>query len=426
MITMQNVRKKYKDFELELSLEIPEGRITGFVGKNGAGKSTAIKLILGLVKPDMGSICVLGNEGGELPVAVKQKIGVSLTESGFSSQFTVEGCWHILAKMYPDFQKDFFDQKCDVLKLPRKKKLKEFSTGMKAKLRVLTAISHKADLLILDEPTAGLDVEARNEILDLLREYIAQDEKRTILITSHISTDLESLCDDIYLIHDGKIILHEDTDVILEQYGILKVDEEQYRTLDKTAVIKAQKETYGYACFTNDRRFYQEKKLTRQQLMELVETARLTPSAANRQPVRYKLVCDEVMNEKVFECLGWAGYLKDWAGPVKGERPSAYIIMATDKNAKAECDEGIIGQTILLAAVEKGMGGCFLGNVNRAKLAGVIGLSDDMKIDYCIALGYPKEEVVLEDIPDGGDIKYYRDANQVHHVPKIKLDDLIL
>lgn len=258
MITIQNVRKKYKDFELELSLEIPEGRITGFVGKNGAGKSTAIKLILGLVKPDMGSICVLGNEGGELPAAVKQKIGVSLTESGFSSQFTVEDVWHILAKMYPDFQKDFFDQKCDVLKLPRKKKLKEFSTGMKAKLRVLTAISHKADLLILDEPTAGLDVEARNEILDLLREYIAQDEKRTILITSHISTDLESLCDDIYLIHDGKIILHEDTDVILEQYGILKVNEEQYRTLDKTAVIKAQKETYGYACFTNDRRFYQE------------------------------------------------------------------------------------------------------------------------------------------------------------------------
>ena len=156
MITMQNVRKKYKDFELELSLEIPEGRITGFVGKNGAGKSTAIKLILGLVKPDAGKLCVLGNEGGELPAAVKQKIGVSLTESGFSSQFTVEDVWHILAKMYPDFQKDFFDQKCEALKLPRKKKLKEFSTGMKAKLRVLTAISHKADLLILDEPTAEI------------------------------------------------------------------------------------------------------------------------------------------------------------------------------------------------------------------------------------------------------------------------------
>lgn len=125
-------------------------------------------------------------------------------------------------------------------------------------LRQGTARDWRGVPKFMDEPTAGLDVEARNEILDLLREYIAQDEKRTILITSHISTDLESLCDDIYLIHDGKIILHEDTDVILEQYGILKVDEEQYRTLDKTAVIRAQKETYGYACFTNDRRFYQE------------------------------------------------------------------------------------------------------------------------------------------------------------------------
>ena len=241
-----------------MSLEIPEGRITGLVGKNGAGKSTAIKLMLGLIKPDEGRICVLGNEGGELSAAVKQKIGVSLAESGFSLQFTVDDIWHILAKMYPDFQKDFFDKKCEILKLPRNKKLKEFSTGMKAKLRVLTAISHKADLLILDEPTAGLDVEARNEILDLLREYIAEDEARTILITSHISTDLEALCDDIYLIHDGKIILHEDTDVILGQYGILKVSEEQYQTLDKTAVIKAQKENYGYACFTGDRKFYQE------------------------------------------------------------------------------------------------------------------------------------------------------------------------
>ena len=141
----------------DVSLSVQRGEVFALVGENGAGKSTAIKLILGLVKPDAGKICVFGNEGGELPAAVKQKIGVSLTEAGFSSQFTVEDVWHILAKMYPDFQKDFFDQKCEALKLPRKKKLKEFSTGMKAKLRVLTAISHKADLLILDEPFEGLD-----------------------------------------------------------------------------------------------------------------------------------------------------------------------------------------------------------------------------------------------------------------------------
>lgn len=258
MIIMQDVRKKYGDYEFRMSMEIPHGRITGLVGKNGAGKSTAIKLMLGLAKPDSGSISVLGSEGRELSPAVKQKIGVSLAESGFSTQLTVEDVKHILSKMYPAFEQNLFEKQCGSLKLPTNKKIKEFSTGMKAKLRVLTAITHKAELLILDEPTAGLDVEARNEILDLLRGYVAEDEKRTILITSHIATDLESLCDDIYLIHDGKLILHEDTDVILEQYGILKVDEVQYKTLDQRAILKVQKENYGYACFTNDRQFYQE------------------------------------------------------------------------------------------------------------------------------------------------------------------------
>ena len=201
MITMQNVRKKYKDFELELSLEIPEGRITGFVGKNGAGKSTAIKLILGLVKPDAGKICVFGNEGGELPAAVKQKIGVSLTEAGFSSQFTVEDVWHILAKMYPDFQKDFFDQKCEALKLPRKKKLKEFSTGMKAKLRVLTAISHKADLLILDEPTAALDPIAEAGIYENFDSLVG--EKTAVYISHRMSSC--KFCDRIVVLDHGEI-----------------------------------------------------------------------------------------------------------------------------------------------------------------------------------------------------------------------------
>lgn len=255
---MQDVRKKYGDYEFRMSMEIPHGRITGLVGKNGAGKSTAIKLMLGLAKPDSGNISVLGSEGRELSPAVKQKIGVSLAESGFSTQLTVEDVKHILSKMYPAFEQNLFEKQCGSLKLPTNKKIKEFSTGMKAKLRVLTAITHKAELLILDEPTAGLDVEARNEILDLLREYVAENEKRTILISSHIATDLESLCDDIYLIHDGKLILHEDTDVILAQYGVLKVNEEQYATLDQRAILKVQKENYGYACFTNDRQFYQE------------------------------------------------------------------------------------------------------------------------------------------------------------------------
>lgn len=258
MIIMQDVRKKYGDYEFRMSMEIPHGRITGLVGKNGAGKSTAIKLMLGLAKPDSGSISVLGSEGRELSPAVKQKIGVSLAESGFSSQLSIEDMKHILSKMYREFDRQLFTKQCEKMKLPEKKKMKDFSTGMKAKFKVLTALTHNADLLILDEPTAGLDIEARNEILDLLREYVTNNEKSSILITSHIATDLESLCDDIYLIHDGKMIIHEDTDVILEQYGVLKVSEEQYEKLDQKAILKSRRESYGYACFTSDRKFYQE------------------------------------------------------------------------------------------------------------------------------------------------------------------------
>lgn len=258
MIIMQDVRKKYGDYEFRMSMEIPHGRITGLVGKNGAGKSTAIKLMLGLAKPDSGSISVLGSEGRELSPAVKQKIGVSLAESGFSSQLSIEDMKQILSKMYREFDLQLFEKQCEKMKLPKKKKMKDFSTGMKAKLKVLTALTHNADLLILDEPTAGLDIEARNEILDLLREYVTHNEKSSILITSHIATDLESLCDDIYLIHDGKLIIHEDTDVILEQYGVLKVSEEQYEKLDQKAILKSRRESYGYACFTSDRKFYQE------------------------------------------------------------------------------------------------------------------------------------------------------------------------
>ena len=160
--------------------------------------------------------------------------------------------------MYPNFESSYFKQKCQELALPTNKRIQEFSTGMKAKLRVLTAMTHKAKLLILDEPTAGLDIEARNEILDMLREYVMADEERTVLITSHISSDLENLCDDIYLIQDGKIILHEDTDIITEQYGVLKVKEQQYRELDKDFILSTKKENYGYACFVSDKNFYKE------------------------------------------------------------------------------------------------------------------------------------------------------------------------
>ena len=138
------------------------------------------------------------------------------------------------------------------------KKIKEFSTGMKAKLKVIAAVTHGAEILILDEPTSGLDVMARRDVLDILRVYMGEYETRSILISSHISTDLENLCDDIYMIHDGKIILHEDTDVLMGQYGLVKVDEEQFAKLDRTYIISVRRESYGYACLTDQKQYYRE------------------------------------------------------------------------------------------------------------------------------------------------------------------------
>lgn len=174
------------------------------------------------------------------------------------------------------------------------------------------------------------------------------------------------------------------------------------------------------------RRFYEEKEIDRALLAELVDIGRNTPSAANCQPIRYKLVCTREENDKVFECLSWAGYYTDWDGPEPGERPSGYIVMAVPEGVFAQCDEGIAGQTILLAAVEKGLGGCFIGNIRREKLAEVIGLPQGYKIDLCMALGYPKEQVVLEEIDEDGDYKYYRDENSTQHVPKRKLNDILM
>jgi ABC-2 type transport system ATP-binding protein len=158
--------------------------------------------------------------------------------------------------MYPTFDEDFFRKSCASQGLALDKKLKDYSTGMHAKRRVLTAISHKADLLIMDEPTAGLDVEARNEILDMLRQYLSDNENCSILLASHISSDIESLCDDIYLINDGKIVLHEDTDTVLSDYAILKVNEDDYEKLDKSYILSTKKENFGYVCFTNEKQFY--------------------------------------------------------------------------------------------------------------------------------------------------------------------------
>lgn len=258
MIEVDNLVKKYGDFRLDVSLKIPDGTVTGIVGKNGAGKSTTIKAILGLIKPDGGHVRINGKEAAALSGVEKRSIGAALSDSGFSAYLSIGDIICILRKMYPAFDEPFFRKNCASQGLALDKKIKDFSTGMRAKLRVLVAVSHRAELLVLDEPTAGLDIEARNDILDLLRRYLLDEDKRSILISSHISSDLEGLCDDIYLIHDGKIILHEDTDILLSNYAILKVNEDTYEKLDRRYLLRAKKEPFGYLCFTNEKQFYAE------------------------------------------------------------------------------------------------------------------------------------------------------------------------
>jgi nitroreductase len=176
------------------------------------------------------------------------------------------------------------------------------------------------------------------------------------------------------------------------------------------------------------RRFYQDEAITRNDILEMIEAARLSASARNAQSLKYILSNDAKNNALIFPSLAWAAYFKEWLGPEEGERPSAYIIMLNDNEITNNyfCDHGIAVQSILLTAVEKGFGGCIIASVNREKLRKDLSIPDRYEIIQVIALGKPRETVVIEPLPSNGDFKYWRDENQVHHVPKRSLDEIVL
>lgn len=176
------------------------------------------------------------------------------------------------------------------------------------------------------------------------------------------------------------------------------------------------------------RRFYQNHQVSMNTLEELVNLGRLSASAANLQPLAYVLSCNPKKNEEIFSCLSWAAYLKDWAGPEDGERPSAYIIVLLDTTISKDpgCDHGIASQSIMLGAREKGLGGCMIGSVNREKLNEILGISERYKILLVLALGNPKETVVIEPLGPDQSIRYWRDEKGAHHVPKRSLEDVIV
>lgn len=257
MVEIKSLRKDYKNFSLDISMQIPEGKVVGFIGKNGAGKSTTIKSILGLIKPTSGDVEVFGVNSRNLSPREKERIGVALSDSMFSYYLTVEDIIAVMRAFYPTFDEDYFRQMCDRFKLPLNKQIKDFSTGMKAKVKVLSAISHQAELLILDEPTTGLDIEARTEILDTLKSY-KEKNNCSVLISSHISTDLQGLCDEIVLIADGKIVLHSTLDEINNSYAVVLIPEELFDEVPKDKILGYKSERFGYTCIINDKSFFED------------------------------------------------------------------------------------------------------------------------------------------------------------------------
>jgi len=176
------------------------------------------------------------------------------------------------------------------------------------------------------------------------------------------------------------------------------------------------------------RRFHQEIPVSLENLKEMVDLARLSASAANRQPLKYILSYESEMNARIFPYLAWAGYLKDWGGPKEGEKPSAYIIVLGDTTITQAfgCDHGIAAQSILLGAVEKGLGGCMIGSIRKVELSQELNIPDQYEILLVIALGKPKEKVVIEPVGENGNIKYWRDEQGTHHVPKRSIEEIII
>lgn len=258
MLEVKGLKKNYGTFHLDCSFKVEDNQIVGLIGRNGAGKSTIFKSILNLIKSDAGEIKLFDKNVAVLSRADKAKIGVTMPDSSFSDEFTIADISKIMAAFYNKFNPGEFKKQCLKLGLPINKKTKDFSTGMFAKLKILLALSYQADFLLLDEPTSGLDVGVRQDILKMLQQYMNNNPSRSILISSHISTDLEELCDKVVLIDQGKVLLKEDADRISDEYGVIKVSKTDYKKLDKKYLLKSNPKSYGYACLTDQRQYYQD------------------------------------------------------------------------------------------------------------------------------------------------------------------------
>lgn len=242
-LEIKNVTKKYKGFTLDnINLTLPSGCIMGLIGENGAGKSTLIKAILGMIKYD-GTISVLGAEGNAELLNAKQDIGVVLDQSYFPDGINVKQVNSIMKNTYENWDENEFFGYIDKFSLPLDRAFKDYSRGMRMKLSMAVALSHKAKLLILDEPTGGLDPIVRDEIVDILYDY-TRAEDHSVLMSSHILSDLEKLCDYIAFIHEGKLVFVDEKDALTERYGIVNCSEAEFEFI-KDAAVGVRKNGYS-------------------------------------------------------------------------------------------------------------------------------------------------------------------------------------
>lgn len=256
-LTISGLTKTYQDFVLEdVSFSVPTGSIVGLIGENGAGKSTTIRAALGLVPKEAGSISVLGQE--ELDNEIKEQIGIVFDGNNFSENLSPKKIERVMKDVYRSWNTQTFLALLKKFGLPVGKPIKQFSKGMKMKLAIAVALSHNSKLLILDEATSGLDPVIRDDILDMLLDFV-QDETHSILLSSHITSDLEKIADYIVFIHQGKVVFSKPKDELTEQYGIIKCGTAQFDALDKTDVIVYRKMDYEWQVLVADRDKMQKK-----------------------------------------------------------------------------------------------------------------------------------------------------------------------
>ena len=259
ILEVKNLNKKYKDFQSKnVNLSLPKGMIMGLIGENGAGKTTTIKAILNIINTDSGEIKIFGLDNKKEEKKIKQDIGVVLDDSFLSEYLNPIDINKIMKNFYQNWDEKLYFKYIDEFKLPKNKISKDYSSGMKMKLKIAVALSHHPKLLILDEPTSGLDPVARNEILDIFQDFI-QDEEHAILVSSHITSDLEHIADYITFINNGEIVLTKTKDELLDRYGIVKCSEQEFKKINKADYLKYKKNRYEYEILVENKNEFKRK-----------------------------------------------------------------------------------------------------------------------------------------------------------------------